>query len=70
MYDRRDQEHFAVWLSSKLLMRLRLEAVRRGTTIRSLVSEALDSYLPKEIEVVIGKRRNERSSSRNDRPAA
>lgn len=63
------EQLFAVRLSVDLLQRLRLEAVRSEQTIRSIVAAALDDHLPKQIEVVVGKR-GSRRNRRDDRRAA
>ena len=56
------EQTFACRLPIALVQQLRLEAVRSGKTIRSIVTDALNSTLPK-IEVVVserGRRRNHR----------
>ena len=45
---------FAVKLPSALVGRLHLEATHRGATVRSIVADALDSHLPKDIRIVVG----------------
>jgi len=49
-----DDRMFAVKLSGALLNRLRIESVRSGQTIRSIVSAALENALP-ETEIIVRK---------------
>lgn len=57
-----DDRTFAVKLSGALLNRLRIESVRSGQTIRTIVAAALDGALP-ENEIIVRKPARPRRSA-------
>jgi hypothetical protein len=59
---RKSERAFGVVLREDIIERLKLESTRRDVFIRSIVEEALDTYLP-QIKMVVSRPAERRAAS-------